>query len=159
LGTNTGYAHNLAGESILTAGTWKLATPKEITQWGKERWTRRNDPRIHRLQQYLVSLPKPDVVVFEDVEFSTYTLQTQLWSSFRTCVWLTLGKSCLLECVPVATLKKFATGHGGAKKEQMAEALFKQDPGFRDQQLDDNAIDAIWLFRWAQMHLSRVKFQ
>lgn len=99
------------------------------------------------------------MVVFEDVQFSTYTLQTQLWASLRTCVWLTLGKSCLLECLPVSTLKKFATGFGGATKEGMAAALFKQSPGFRGQKLDDNAIDAIWIFKWAQTHLSRVKFQ
>lgn len=143
----------------MTAGDWKLATAKEVTAWRKERWDRRNDPRIHRLQQYLVSLPKPDVVVFEDVQFLSYTQQTQLWSSFRTCVWLTLGKSCLLECVPVTTLKLWATGYGKADKDRMAQALFKQFPEFRGQNLNDDAIDAIWLFKWAQTHLSRVKFQ
>lgn len=157
LGTHTGYAHNLAGEITLTAGTWHLATPKEVTQWGRERWTRRNDPRVHRLQEYLLSLPKPDIVVFEDVQFASSVLQVQLWASLRTATWLTLGRSCLLECVPVATLKKYATGYGSADKIGMAKALFKQCPDLSKQHLDDNAVDAIWLFRWAQQHLSQAK--
>jgi Holliday junction resolvasome RuvABC endonuclease subunit len=155
LGTNIGVAHNFNGD--LEATTHTLATDREITEWGKKRITRRCDPRMARLHKILSDFPTPDIVVFEDVEFSSYTKQTQLWASFRTTVWLAFGPKCQIECVPVTTLKKFATGHGGATKEQMAAALFRQQPELKDAGLDDNAIDAIWLFSWAAQNLSRMK--
>lgn len=159
LGTDTGVAF-FDGKSI-AASTWKLGTAAEIKQWGKDRSTRRGDPRVLRffdaLNKFVVQY-KPDVVVFEDVTFQTYTFQTQLWSSFRAVVWLVAhnsGKIC--ECVPVSTLKKFATGHGGADKTMMESSLFKQYPDFKSQNLNDDAIDAVWLTLWAMHRLGRLK--
>ena len=154
LGQHCGIAHNCTGPIV--AATHHLATAKEVTAWGRNRMTRRCDPRIERLKNIVCCIPKPDVVVFEDVEFSSYTLQCQLWSSFRTVLWLTLGNSCILECVPVSTLKKFATGHGGATKEMMAAALKRKHPELFNPSLDDNAIDALWIFKWAQTSLARI---
>lgn len=155
LGTNTGIAHNLNGG--LEASTVTLATDTEVTQWGKKRLTRRCDPRMQRLYKILSAFPIPDIVVFEDVQFLSYTKQTQLWASFRATAWLALGNKCYIECVDVTTLKKFATGHGGATKEQMAAALYRQQPELKKAGLDDNAIDAIWLFSWAMKNLSRME--
>jgi hypothetical protein len=155
LGTNCGVAHNLSGNE-LTVFTKTFATDKEVTRWGQERLTRRQDPRIVRFADFLSGLGNPDVVIFEDVEFQTYTKQTQLWSSFRTAVWLTF-KHSLLECVPVSTLKKFATGHGGATKPMMEAAMRREHPEiFRQKQaVDDNGVDAAWLWFWAKKHLAR----
>lgn len=154
LGTHTGFARNFG--PMPWAGTWTLSQPKEVTAWGKQRLDRRCDPRIERLHRLLQDgLVKPDLVVFEDVEFSKYTLQTQLWSSFRTVVWLTFGSKSVLECVPVTTLKKFATGSGGADKLGMKRALDRQYPG-ASTGLDDNAIDAVWILKWAEKNLSRM---
>lgn len=97
---------------------------------------------------------KVDLVVFEDVQFQSSTMQTQLWASWRTAVWLAFPKT-LIDCVPVGTLKKFATSNGGATKEQMSAALKRQHPGRWNANLDDNTIDAIWLWLWAQKNLSR----
>jgi Holliday junction resolvasome RuvABC endonuclease subunit len=155
LGTDTGVAHNLNGS--LEAHTLKLATAKEITSWGKQRLTRRNDERIHRFAAFLKSLPAPDAVVWEDVNFSSYTSQVQLWSSYRTTVWLAFGKSCLLECVPVGTLKKFATGNGGADKAMMEAALFRQYPEWKGRGLNDDALDALFLWLWAEKTFARLK--
>jgi Holliday junction resolvasome RuvABC endonuclease subunit len=117
---------------------------------------RRQDPRIARLFHWLRGVLKPDLVVFEDVEFQTYTCQTQLWSSFRTAVWLAFSdRSVILECVPVTTLKKFATGYGSADKKQMRAALFTQFPETRPD-LDDNAVDALWILKWAEHNLGRM---
>ena len=133
-----------------------LATAKEITAWGKERLTRRCDPRARRLysniQKFFLRRPdcQPNVVVFEDVEFSTFTLQTQLWSALRTAVWLAVPQGVLIECVGVSALKKFATGHGGATKEMMMRAAPNSLRGH-----DDNAIDAWHLAQWAKRNLSR----
>lgn len=155
LGTHCGFAHNINGGN---AGTWTLGSAKEITMWGKFRLTRRNDPRIHRLALRLSAYQNTDIVIFEDVEFSTYTLQTQLWSAFRTVVWLILGghPNRIIECIPVSTLKKFATGHGGATKEMMSAALKKKFPELWRSEYDDNTIDALWLLKWAQQNLTRV---
>lgn len=156
LGTKTGIADNLSGE--LNAGTLVLATPKEIRDWGRKRITRRNDPRVSRLHKHLCSLARPDVVAFEDVQFTSYTLQVQLWSSLRAAVWLAYANSVTIETVPVGTLKKFATGAGNADKAQMQKYLFLQHPEWKAAKLDDNAVDALWLFYWAKHNLSRAAY-
>lgn len=153
LGTKTGAATNLSGE--LRAWTWVLATPKEVKEWGAKRVTRRKDPRISRLYQHLCSIARPDLVVFEDVEFASYTRQVQLWSSLRAAVWLAYGSEVTIECVPVGTLKKFATGAGNADKAAMQKHLLLQYPEWTDIKLDDNATDALWLYYWATANLTR----
>jgi hypothetical protein len=155
LGTHTGIAHNLGGE--LTAWTETWATDREVTAWGKQRATRRRDPRVVRFFEFLCSLPRPDVVIFEDVEFATYRKQAQMWPSLRTAVWLAFSSEVTIECVPVATLKQFATGAGNADKPAMEKAMRREHPEVFKQKkaLDDNAIDALWLYYWAQHNLGR----
>ena len=155
LGTDTGYAYGDTAQKTPTLGHWNLATAKEVTAWGKTRLTRRSDPRIHRLHerlQHWTAAPNiPDLVIFEDVQFQTYTFQVQLWSSFRAAVWLTFPNT-LIDCVPVATLKKFATGSGFAKKENMMAALLKLSPSVNGATLTDDEADAAWLWHWAAKH-------
>ncbi len=171
LATNCGWCHNYDGHIQL--GTWRLASANEIKQWGQERTVRKNDPRVQRLFNLVQSFGDVafDFVIFEDVEFQSYTQQCQLWSSLRAAVWLSSSWK-RSECVPVATLKKFATGHGAATKEMMVKAARLAEPTrfhmlpnrpvcFHDslQQCahDDNAADAYHLFRWAQQNLGRSK--
>jgi len=159
LGTKTGVAANweppwLHGAPAITL---QLGAPKEITGWRKQRQTRRGDPRVDRLYFFLRGLhPDPDLVVFEDVEFSSYTAQTQLWSSLRSAVWLAFTGISVVDCVSVTTLKKFATGAGNADKAMMEFAALKQCPELKKFKLDDNAIDAWWLLQWAEKHLGRM---
>lgn len=169
LGTNTGYAFN-HGEHF-ECGTWTLALPKEIKIWGTDRSRRRCDPRIRRLHVKLVMLQDKHQfgrVVFEDVQFASTTYQAQLWSSLRAAVWLSFPSE-IIECVPVGTLKVFAAGHGSAPKEIMGKALLQKDSRFYNNgrgiaygpdetQLDDNAVDAVWLHRWASTNLSRSNY-
>jgi hypothetical protein len=169
LGTNTGYAFNNGHH--FECGTILLATDREIKQWGKDRSRRRCDPRVLRLHTRLVILQDKHRftrVVFEDVQFGSTTYQTQLWSSFRTAVWLSFPSE-IIECVPVQTLKLFATGHGGADKASMARSLVRHDKRFIETkrgvileasgaQIDDNAVDAVWMHRWAQTNLSRSNY-
>lgn len=157
LATKTGFAGNEGDYFVAT--TLNLGTPKEIKADRETRLNRRRDPRVVQLFEKL-RYYKPNLVIFEDVEFQSYTLQCQLWSSFRTAAWLAIPDAHF-ECVPVGTLKKFATGHGGATKEMMAKALRTQYPEFKEaiwRGLDDNAIDAIWLWLWAKKNLSRIDF-
>lgn len=156
LGTHCGLALLDSGE--LTALTKHLATDKEIRQMGKNRQDRRHDCRIGRLYSTLRTMPPPDAIIFEDVEFQSYRLQTQLWSSLRAAIWLAFPHA-LIECVPTGTLKLFATGYGGASKELMAKALKKQHPTLWSPDWDDNAVDAVWLALWGQRNLARAKFE
>lgn len=161
LGSKTGFAYN-SGETFF-AGTWQLANSKELKNDKVSRMDRRGDRRVlelHRiLTQEMAVWPDPKIVVFEDVQFSTYTMQTQLWSSLRAAVWLAFPplSGVVVECVPVGTLKRFATGHGGATKESMANYLRARHPKFFSDKLDDNGVDAAWLWLWAQTHLTRMK--
>lgn len=154
LGTKTGIAHNLGGE--VDATTLTLATAKEITAWGKTRQTRRKDPRVYRLYKFLCSLPRPDAVVFESVDFSSYTLQVQLWASLRAAVWLAYSSEVtVIECIGVSSLKKWFTGAGNATKEMMEAALYKQHPEWKDRGLGSDAVDALALFYWGSWALGR----
>jgi hypothetical protein len=175
LATNTGWAHNC--ETNLKLGTWSLSTASEVRQWNKDRLCRRNDPRVARLFNWLSPFRgQTDAVVFEDVQFQSYTQQCQLWSSLRAAVWLAFEGSAIIECVPVMTLKKFATGHGVATKGMMMAAAardsknrFAVGPVGRtgeieflidrvtNAHLDDNAADAYHLYRWGQLNLGRTR--
>lgn len=165
LGTSCGYASNLSG--VFQAGTLELATAAQTKARRVERMDRRCDPRIRHFYHQLISLYQPHLVVFEDVQFQSYTMQCQLWSSYRTAAWLAFPKAHF-ECVPVSTLKKFATGHGGATKQMMAKALKVQFPErfvnygetVVDREtcavLDDNAVDAVWIWLWAKKQFGRM---
>lgn len=154
-GTNCGFAYNPDGK--LFAGTWCLATDGEVKNWGKSRLTRRADPRIHRLYSILRThadnpARRPDLVVFEDVEFSTFTYSTQMWASLRTAMWCAFGdyEGVKFDCLGVSALKKFATGSGFAKKPAMADALLKYHPEWKTANFTSDAVDALWLWYWAE---------
>lgn len=166
LGTGTGWA--VADNAIIVrAGTEELATRLEIRAIKETRLDRRNDCRPGRLHAFITRLLgeyNPQLVVFEDVQFATYTLQQQLWSSLRTALQLA-AKGTQIDCVNVTKLKVFATGKPHALKEEMAVALgnalpdqfrlIERDRELRPlhlatgQVLDDNAVDAVHLTRWA----------
>lgn len=158
LGTDTGYAAGDTKGRMFEMGTWKLATAKEVRAWGQQRLTRRRDPRPRRLCEQILALKFwPDLIVFEDVQFASSTYQTQLWASLRTGVWTCFGDEVSFDCVPVATLKKFATGNGAAKKEQMKHIFIHHEHGRPAGLFDDNAIDAYFIWKWAKQNLSRAK--
>jgi len=174
LATRTGYAYTDYNGNF-HCGTWLLATDKELKTARQHRMNRRRDPRVVSLFNKVHGLHGAqifDVIVIEDVEFSSYTLQCQLWASLRAAVWLApvliqIGNP-IFEAVPVGTLKKFATGSGWADKSDMVRVLVRSDDRFApatrmdrffygSDLLDDNAADAIWLWKWAQKNLSRIK--
>ena len=158
LGTKTGVAHNLNNGHV-QADTWVLATPKEIREWGRSRLTRRADPRIRRLFDNLFTCRErkscPDLVVFEDVLFQSYTFQCQLWSSLRAMIWAVFDGKTHLDCVPTSTLKKFATGHGGATKEMMAASLRQLHPTLYKGEFTHDEVDALWVWLWAEKTYAR----
>lgn len=176
LGTHAGYCYNAAVGEGTQLGTYELATKAEIKALREERLDRRCDPRVVNFFRLVTGVLMKDVdaVVFEDVQFASYTYQAQLWASYRTALQL----ACLsaqrlktIECVPVGTLKKFAA-FGNATKGMMSEMALKRFPKFFDGYrlsakglyheekkitLDDNAIDAFWIWAWAQQNLGKVE--
>lgn len=164
LGTETGWA--LSRDGAVTAGTWTLATREEVAAARKLRMDRRCDIRFTRLCKNLKEFFPPfsrdglDWVVFEDVEFVRSRMQAHLWATWRAAVWTTAALGAEIDCLATGKLKKFATGNGGADKDQMARAL-TLDPRYEldkegihdklmDVILDDNAVDAVHLLRWAR---------
>lgn len=153
LGTDTGYAAGNTEGGEFTMGTWKLATAKEVREWGKQRLTRRRDPRPKRLCNFInsriLSSWVPDLIVFEDVQFSSSTYQTQLWASLRAGVWMCFSDCIKFDCLPVQSLKKLAC-HGGADKAAMRESLKNKHPEKYRSQMTDDEVDAVWLWVWAK---------
>jgi hypothetical protein len=117
------------------------------------------------------------VVIFEDVKFSSYTYQAQLWPTWRAAVWTAVPEECI-ECIPTNLLKKFATGNGNAKKEAMIAAMVRAEPKrfrldngpkkthvivdtsvtgqiYGETYLTSDAVDAYWLYRWAKENVKR----
>lgn len=134
IGTNMGWAFS-CGEGTEYSGSWELASAKEITAQGKKGDDRKQDCRPCRLIKHLLDLEAqygtPDVIIFEDVQFMSFQLQTQLWASLRTAIWMLNcchGKSIRFETLNVKTLKKEASGTGNATKAQMSKALSLQEP-------------------------------
>ena len=129
LGTKTGWA--VKDDYLQVSGTEILASAKEIAMQAKAHKDRCCDIRFQRIQNLVQGYLPAAIVAFEDVEFSTFTYQTQLWAGLRTALILAcMGEENPPEivAVPVGTLKKFATGRGNATKEMMAISLAQQDP-------------------------------
>jgi len=163
LGTQTGFAFE-AENYGRTFGTWELASAKALRLAKKLRMDRLGDLRVRDLWERISRFRQTigiDLLVWEDVQFSSSTAQTQLWASLRTTLWLAAQAGGIkVECCPVGTLKLFATGHGKADKNMMAEALARNDYRFQLKNgrvqdgltgifIDDNAVDAIHLLNWA----------
>ena len=86
-------------------------------------------------------LRRPALVVIEDLP--THAKSAGLTGRAQGIVRMTLAEWDLpYVAIPPATLKKFATGKGNAKKELMREAWL-QFSG--DDVPDDNQVDAAWL--------------
>ena len=165
LGTKTGWT--ITDGSVLQSGTIKLASEEELQAQRVEGKERTLDIRFVRLLDFIlghIKIGGINRIVFEDVQFASTQMQAQLWASLRAAIWAAVnGTSIEVFCVPVGTLKVFATGSGSAKKPEMASALFNIEPTlyklspqgtlFRTEgseviSIDDNEVDAIWLGRF-----------
>jgi hypothetical protein len=156
LGTKTGYAAGLADcPEPSYAGTWVLGKARELRDQSKRGDDRNCDLRLDALGLRLDDVVVPgSLVVFEDVQFASTTMQAHLWASLRAAVWMQGRKPAVtIRAVPVGTLKKFATGKGNATKEMMAASLYAAHPSYISSKFDDNAVDAIHLWFYAKAKL------
>jgi hypothetical protein len=167
LGTRCGWAAMIEG--VRTGGTWRLASEKQLKNAREEEFDRRCDPRFLQLLKHLSEWPaRLDQIAFEDVLFSKYTLQTQLWSALRSAVWAYhfVHPETDIQCLDTTRLKVWGAQHGGATKEMMGAWLVKKHPARylknpepiptcfvrergTDRMIDDNQVDAQHLLDYA----------
>ena len=171
LGQHTGWAIHDSDLEVTTSGTWGMTISDRERKAMASNWDRKEDPRFLALFKninHMVREHSVRKIVFEDVQFSTYTLQTQQWSMYRSAVWAQRIISPFVEfdCLNTSTLKLVATGRGNATKLMMAAWLVKKYP-HRFQKLvnpnpkqelfiettdgravDDNEVDAYHLLQY-----------
>lgn len=156
LGTSTGYALGTLQGKIIRSGSIELASTKELRHQRENHGERIFDLRVQRLWEWIRKMHKEcplHAIVFEDVNFFTSTSQVQVWCGLRGAIWaFRLAKpGTQLVPVPVGTLKKFACGHGHAKKPAMRAAWLLHHGGTESQALpDEHEVDALWLFTFFQ---------
>ena len=118
----TGYAF-FAGDELLFHGVKVLAqgrTPKQTLDYG------------HLAVLTLLRTLKPDVLAVEQAHFSNRTRRTALLNDFTNTI-VALGKRERMRVFTFApsTIKKFTTGYGWARKEQVARVVAHQYPELR----------------------------
>lgn len=119
LGTDTGWAL-MEGPGNLQSGFLCLATDDELERQRREGRDRTLDIRFARFHHFVTQHALSGVgrIVFEDVGFVSTRMQTQLWASLRSAIWMVAltHPELNLFAVPVATLKQFAAGNCHAGK-------------------------------------------
>jgi len=144
-GSMTGYAVRHSPETW-DSGTWDLSARRHEG----------GGMRFLRLRKYLVELldsTKPDVVAYEEVRRH---LGTDAAHVYGGCVAV-ISSECEARSIPylgipVATVKKLATGKGNADKEAMLAAGAKRWPGYQFATHDE--CDARWIAEAASKEVS-----
>jgi len=135
LGTKTGWATN--SNAGITYG---------MQEFKNDRFSG-GGMRFLKFEKWLMSLPKPSQVVFEEVRRHAATDAAHVYGGLMA----TLTKWCESEGipyqgVPVGTIKKSFTGNGSAKKDAMiAEAKRRGFDVDDDNQADALALLCYWM--------------
>lgn len=139
LGTRCGWA--LREHSLVTSGTWELSSPRQRRfEGGGMRWL--------RFRRLLEEVGLVGQVVFEEVRRHLGTDAAHAYGGALAVVTAWCEEHGIpYEAVPVATLKRHATGKGNATKEAMVTAA--KERGWHP--VDDNEADALWLLDFASV--------
>ena len=134
--TRCGFAVAVDGEAV-TSGVWNL----------KHKHDKRNGQiglhlfqELHRIwEEY-----EPELCFYERVDFAVTTYAAMLHGGVKMVIqtWCEMH-GIRYEGIPVATIKKFATGKGNADKAQMMAMAEKRWPEV--ELVDDNHADALWV--------------
>lgn len=134
LGTKCGWAYGQA-PIIISSGTWHLqtSTQRRFESAGMK-WV--------RLERCLTEIGKVDHVVMEEVRRHAGTDAAHAYGGALAVVtgWCE-RHSVSYESIPVATIKRHATGKGNAPKDVMIQSAKAR--GWCPS--DDNEADALWL--------------
>lgn len=124
----------------LVSGIWKLA-PRRHESAGM---------RFIKLTSSLREIDGVDVVYYEEVRRHLGTSAAHIYGGLVASIQThCIGHEPKIEyCgVPVATIKKHATGKGNASKELMLSTARENWPD--ENVVDDNQADALWLLHYA----------
>jgi hypothetical protein len=147
LATHTGFAFECSG--VRESGVMDFS-PRKNEAYG---W------RFVRFTVWLYKWQKRnlDLVIYEKpIPFHSGQAASQLAFGFSSRVeefCARYGIRC--ECVQPSILKKFATGNGAAKKENMIRFAQALKPGVTD----DNEADALWLLEYAKAKFMNNKIE
>ncbi len=135
LGTNLGWAMRLADGATISGG--ENFSPGRFQGGGM---------RFVRFRRWLDEIPTPTAAYFEEVRRHTGTDAAHIYGGLLAHLtqWCE-SKGIPYQGVPVATIKKHATGKGSASKEAMIAAA--QALGFRPGSHDE--ADALAILSWA----------
>lgn len=135
LGTKTGWA-KLEGDQ-LSGGTINFATKRHEGA----------GMRGYRFRQWLESLTKPDMVLFEEVRRHNSVAAGHAYGGFMVALTAWCEEfGVKYSSVPVGTIKKAATGNGSASKQMMISAAIQRWGVLPD---DDNHADALGILTYA----------
>lgn len=139
--TNTGWAYD-DGRGNQRFGTWRLDVPKP----------KHAGERFRRLQLAILQVHHRwgiDEIVFEDAAYGSQFYSTkQFHNQMRGAISMAAAEiGAKYHGYVPTTIKKFATGHGHASKQDMIRAA-KIQLGI-DVQSED-ACDAIWVLEYAK---------
>lgn len=139
LGTDTGW--KIGDREVSVSGTQNFGNTR--FDGGGVRFVK----FIKFLDQIASEKMRPDLVVFEEVRRHLGVDAAHTYGGFWSHLMAWCEKQKIpYTAVPVATIKKFATGKGNASKTDMIVAA--QDRGW--QPADDNEADAMWLWEYSQ---------
>lgn len=138
-GTSCGFAVLEDGKRV-ASGVWDLS-PKRF-EGGGMRYL-----RFERL--FSEALPGVQLVAFEEVRHHAGTTAAHVYGGIVAVLQTVCEKDALkYYAIPVATVKKTATGKGGAGKPAMVEAANKKWLlGLTE--ADDDEADALWIAQTA----------
>jgi Holliday junction resolvasome RuvABC endonuclease subunit len=140
LGTTTGWAYSGGvGNSLNDSGIWSLAPSRHESsgmRWIKFRQS------LRRFENMV------DIVLYEEVARHLGTHAAHIYGGFVAILqdWCQ-ENNIEYQGIPVATIKKFATGKGNASKQMMidhARNILRREP------VDDNEADAVCLMNHAE---------
>ena len=148
LGKNMAWASNWSGKSI-----------RKETTINTHSFLLKGDVRAHRLHSLLsyllcnhADLPGHDIVVYETPFARGRDATRSLWGIAGIIEACATNAGLPVVDVAVPTIKKFATGHGKASKDQMIIAA--QRMGYVG--TNEHEADAVCLLRYAEANLERV---
>lgn len=163
LGSNLGLAESTVTENgdIVSVSTkpFELSDEKTMLAARKSGLDRDLDPRARTFSFLLEEGEyRPNLIVFEDVQFGRSVAQVQLWSSFRGVLWSYAARHNIrIVGVHVKTLKKWTTGNGNADKPAMKKAALRRWPTLANRRQNDDEIDALALAMWGTEYFKRLK--
>jgi len=139
LGTHTGYAVRLRS-GVVFSGDAKFNVKKgKLTA---ERWS-----SFRTWLTYMINTWNINVVVYEEVRRHTATQAAHVYGGFKALLEMTCAHHDVEYFgLEVKTIKKHATGHGNANKEEMIEAAARYLKQFGSQDLQiksDDQADAL----------------